>query len=58
MNRVAAGDTVFHILNRSTGRVPVFHTDKDYAHFESASPRQGLGQAVGEISVSNGDTVK
>ena len=35
MNRVAVGDTVFHVLNRSNGRVPIFHTDKDYAHFES-----------------------
>jgi len=29
MNQVAVGDTVFHVLKRSNGRVPIFHTDKD-----------------------------
>ena len=35
MNRVAAGDTVYHVLNRANGRVQIFHTDADYKHFES-----------------------
>ena len=35
MNRVAVGNTVYHTLNRSNERVQVFHTDKDYKHFES-----------------------
>lgn len=35
MNRVAIGDTVYHVLNRANGRVQIFHTDADYKHFES-----------------------
>jgi putative transposase len=35
MNRVAVGDTVYHVLNRAHGRVQIFHTDADYLHFES-----------------------
>ena len=35
MNRVAVGDVVYHVLNRANGRVQIFHTDKDYKHFES-----------------------
>jgi len=35
MNRVTVGDTVYHALNRSNGRVEIFHTDKEFQHFES-----------------------
>ena len=35
MKRVAVGDTVYHFINRSNGRDTIFHTDKDYQHFES-----------------------
>ena len=35
MNRVAIGDTIYHVINRANGRVPIFKTDKDYEHFES-----------------------
>lgn len=35
MNRVAVGDTVYHVLNRANGRTQIFHTDNDYQHFES-----------------------
>ena len=35
MNRLAVGDTIYHVLNRANGRVPIFHTDADYHHFES-----------------------
>lgn len=35
MNRVAVGDTVYHVLNRANARAQMFHTDKDYKHFES-----------------------
>lgn len=34
MSRVAVGDVVYHVLNRANGRVGVFHTDKEYRHFE------------------------
>ena len=34
-NRVAAGNTVYHVINRSNGRVAIFNTDADYRHFES-----------------------
>lgn len=33
--RVSAGDIVYHCINRSNGRVPIFHTSADYQHFES-----------------------
>lgn len=33
--RVAVGNTVYHVLNRSNGRVQLFHTDLEYQHFES-----------------------
>jgi putative transposase len=35
MNRVAVGGVVYHVINRSNGRVPIFHNDEDYRHFES-----------------------
>lgn len=35
MKRVAVGDTVYHVINRSNRRDTIFHTDKDYQHFES-----------------------
>ncbi len=34
-NRVAVGDTVYHVINRSNGRVKIFNTDSDYKHFEN-----------------------
>ena len=33
--RLAVGDTIYHVINRSNGRVEIFNTDKDYQHFES-----------------------
>ncbi|MFZ2522842.1 MAG: transposase [Minisyncoccia bacterium] len=33
-NRVSVGDTVYHVINRSNGRVKIFNTDADYRHFE------------------------
>lgn len=35
MNRLAIGDTVYHVINRANGRSTIFKNDKDYAHFES-----------------------
>lgn len=35
INRVAIGDMVYHVLNRSNGQVTIFHTDEEYRHFES-----------------------
>ena len=35
MNRVAVGGVVYHVINRSNGRIPLFHNDNDYKHFES-----------------------
>lgn len=34
-NRVAVGDVVYHVINRSNGRVKIFSSDKEYQHFES-----------------------
>ncbi len=34
-NRVAAGDVVYHVINRSNGRVKIFSAANEYAHFES-----------------------
>lgn len=34
-SRVSVGDTVYHVINRSNGRVKIFNTDAEYAHFES-----------------------
>jgi len=33
--RISVADVVYHVINRSNGRVPIFYTDKDYKHFES-----------------------
>lgn len=33
--RVAIADVVYHVINRANGRAEIFHTDKDYRHFES-----------------------
>lgn len=33
--RVAAADVVYHVINRANGRTTIFHTDKDYQHFET-----------------------
>ncbi len=35
MNRVAVGGIPYHVINRANGRVPIFHSDKDYKHFEA-----------------------
>ncbi len=35
MNRVAVGGVVYHVLNRSNGRVQIFNTVEEYKHFES-----------------------
>jgi len=32
--RVSVADVVYHVINRANGRVPIFHTDNDYRHFE------------------------
>lgn len=32
--RVAVGGVVYHVINRSNGRVPIFNTTQEYAHFE------------------------
>lgn len=33
--RVSVADVVYHVINRANGRDQIFHTDKDYQHFES-----------------------
>lgn len=33
--RLAIGNTVYHVLNRASGRATIFHSDKDYQHFEA-----------------------
>jgi len=33
--RVSVADVVYHVINRANGRLPIFHTDKDYKHFET-----------------------
>ena len=33
--RVSVADVVYHVINRANGRFQIFHTDKDYQHFES-----------------------
>lgn len=35
MNRVAVGGIVYHVLNRSNGRVQIFNNKEEYKHFES-----------------------
>ena len=35
MNRVAIGNTIYHVINRANGRATIFTTAGDYAHFES-----------------------
>jgi putative transposase len=32
--RVSVGNMLYHIINRSNGKVKLFHTDDDYKHFE------------------------
>lgn len=32
--RVDLGNYVYHVINRSNGRVPIFHTEEDYKDFE------------------------
>jgi putative transposase len=32
--RVAVGGTLYHVINRSNGKVQIFDTDNDYKHFE------------------------
>jgi putative transposase len=33
--RLSIGGEIYHAINRSNGRVPIFNTDADYQHFES-----------------------
>jgi len=33
--RVSVADVVYHVINRANGRAKIFHTDKNYKHFES-----------------------
>ena len=33
--RVSVANVVYHVINRANGRLPIFHTDKEYQHFES-----------------------
>jgi len=33
--RVSVDDVVHHVVNRANGRLPIFHTDQDYKHFET-----------------------
>jgi len=33
--RVSVADVVYHVINRANGRQEIFHTNKDYQHFES-----------------------
>jgi len=35
LSRVAVGDTVYHALNRSNGRVTIFQNKDEYRHFEA-----------------------
>ena len=35
MNRLAVGGVIYHVINRANNRAQIFHTDKDYQHFES-----------------------
>lgn len=32
--RLSLGDEVYHVINRSNGQIPIFHTESDYQHFE------------------------
>lgn len=32
--RMSAGDTIYHCMNRSNGRIKIFNNDKDYQFFE------------------------
>ncbi len=32
--RIDVGNEVYHVINRANGRVKIFHSDKDYQHFE------------------------
>jgi putative transposase len=33
--RVSVADVVYHVINRANGRAQIFHSDRDYRHFES-----------------------
>lgn len=35
ISRVAVGNTLYHVINRSNGKVRIFNTSADYKHFES-----------------------
>jgi putative transposase len=34
-SRLAIGGICYHVINRSNGRVQIFHNEKEYQHFES-----------------------
>jgi hypothetical protein len=42
------GGIPYHVINRANGRVKIFHTDKDYKHFEA------LLLEGGELTLNNG----
>ena len=33
--RIVAAKTIYHVINRANGRVPIFNKKEDYQHFES-----------------------
>jgi putative transposase len=35
MNRLAIGDTIYHVINRANGRATIFKNEKEYKHFEA-----------------------
>ena len=35
MNRLAIGNTIYHVINRANGRATIFGNEDDYKHFES-----------------------
>ena len=35
VSRVAVGGMIYHVINRSNGRVPIFESEAEYHHFES-----------------------
>ena len=48
MNRIAIGDTIYHVINRANGRAPIFKSAEEYTHFESLleEARELLGMRI------------
>ena len=44
--RVAAGDLIYHVLNRANARLPLFHKEGDYVAFENV-----LAEALARVPV-------